>query len=182
MNVANLRRMRDSLILVSSLQRSIPKNSIKARANNMQTFDFVSEPITETLISKMSMPVDGKLSITSGFGNRIHPVLGFMKMHNGIDIAVSYQRVKAVLDGVVSNVGYDAASGNFMKIRHSEKYETAYLHLSEIYYKPGERVNAGYVIGRSGNSGRSTGPHLHFAVKENGQYICLLYTSDAADE
>ena len=68
--------------------------------------------------------------------------------------------------------GWDPkGGGNFIKISHSGRFETSYLHLSEIYYKAGEYVNAGFIIGKSGNSGNSTGPHLHFAVKEYGKYI-----------
>ncbi|MPT33046.1 MAG: M23 family metallopeptidase, partial [Chryseobacterium sp.] len=64
-----------------------------------------------------------------------------------------------------------SGGGNYIKVKHYNRYETAYLHLSEIYYKVGELVKAGYVIAKSGNSGNSTGAHLHFAVRENGKYI-----------
>lgn len=173
-NANAYKRMRDSLLLVASLRQSFSKDEKKPAVNKqVKTFDFISEPImdTERLISKMSMPIDGKMNITSGFGSRVHPVLGYAKMHFGIDIAAAYQKVRSVLDGTVTEVGYDSASGNFMKVRHSDKYETSYSHLSEMYYRTGDKVKAGYIIAKSGNTGRSTGPHLHFAVKENGQFI-----------
>lgn len=68
--------------------------------------------------------------------------------------------------------GWDnKGGGNYIKVRHSNRFETSYLHLSAMYYRAGEPVKAGYIIGKSGNSGNSTGPHLHFAVKEFGVFV-----------
>ena len=93
-------------------------------------------------------------------------------MHNGIDIRANYEAVFSVLDGIVVAAGWDTnGGGNYIKINHFDRFETAYLHLSETYYKVGDFVKAGFVIGKSGNSGHSTGPHLHFSVKEWGKYI-----------
>jgi murein DD-endopeptidase MepM/ murein hydrolase activator NlpD len=76
------------------------------------------------------------------------------------------------MDGTVTETGWDSkGGGNFIKVKHYERFETAYLHLSEIYYRAGELVKAGYIIAKSGNSGNSTGAHLHFSVRENGKYI-----------
>ena len=117
------------------------------------------------------MPLD-KMVITSPFGFRPHPIFGGRKMHNGIDLGANYENVYAVLDGVVSEAGWDnKGGGNYIKVRHSNRFETSYLHLSAMYYRAGEPVKAGYIIGKSGNSGNSTGPHLHFAVKEFGVFV-----------
>ena len=117
------------------------------------------------------MPLD-KMLITSPFGVRNHPIFGGQKMHNGIDLGANYENVYTVLDGIVSEAGWDKnGGGNYIKVRHSNRFETSYLHLSQIYYRTGEVVKAGYIIGKSGNSGNSTGPHLHFAVKEYGKFI-----------
>lgn len=123
-------------------------------------------------ISKIVMPLKNNLSITSAYGSRIHPIFGMQKMHNGIDLKADHEDVYAVLDGIVIESGWDSkGGGNYIKIKHFDRFETSYLHLSEIYYKVGERVRAGFIIGKSGNTGNSTGPHLHFAVKEYSRSI-----------
>ena len=118
------------------------------------------------------MPLNSGISITSPYGIRIHPIFGATKFHNGIDLAANYENVYSVLDGIVTETGWDnKGGGNYIKIKHFNRFETAYLHLSEMYYRVGEFVKAGFIIAKSGNSGNSTGPHLHFSVKEFGQSI-----------
>ena len=117
------------------------------------------------------MPLN-RITVTSPYGTRIHPIFGTAKMHNGIDLKANYEDVHAVLDGIITESGWDTkGGGNYIKIKHYDRFETAYLHLSQMYYKVGEKVRAGFIIGKSGNTGNSTGPHLHFAVKEFGQSI-----------
>ncbi|OWK98056.1 hypothetical protein AP75_08135 [Kaistella haifensis DSM 19056] len=123
-------------------------------------------------ISKIVMPLKNNLSITSGYGSRIHPIFGMRKMHNGIDLKADHEDVYAVLDGIVIESGWDSkGGGNYIKMKHFDRFETAYLHLSQMYYRTGEKVRAGFIIGKSGNTGNSTGPHLHFAVKEYSRSI-----------
>ena len=125
----------------------------------------------ETKIKDVVMPL-ADLFITSNYGLRVHPVSGETKTHNGVDLRASFEPVASILDGVVSDVGYDKKGGGiYIKVRHSPSYETSYLHLSKVYYAPGDKVKAGDIIAKSGNTGNSTGPHLHFAVKENGKFI-----------
>lgn len=120
----------------------------------------------------ISLPLRNNISITSPYGVRTHPIFGNSKMHHGIDLKAHYEGVYAVLDGIITETGWDSkGGGNFIKIKHFNRFETSYLHLSEIYYKVGEKVRAGFIIGKSGNTGNSTGPHLHFAVKEYGRTI-----------
>ena len=134
------------------------------------TYDFVDEP-TE-YFSKIVMPLKNKLTVTSSYGTRTHPIFGSKKMHNGIDLKANYENVYSVIDGIVTATGWDSkGGGNFIKVKHFNRFETTYMHLSEIYYRIGEKVKAGFIIGKSGNSGNSTGPHLHFSVKEFGQNI-----------
>ena len=117
------------------------------------------------------MPLN-RITVTSPYGTRIHPIFGTAKMHNGIDLKANYEDVHAVLDGIITESGWDSkGGGNYIKIKHFNRFETSYLHLSEIFYKVGKKVRAGFIIGKSGNTGNSTGPHLHFAVKEFGQSI-----------
>lgn len=119
-----------------------------------------------------SSPLNSKIEITSPFGTRTHPIFGTKKSHNGIDLKANYENVYSVLDGIVTASGWDSkGGGNFIKINHYNRFETSYLHLSEIYYQVGEKVKAGFIIAKSGNTGNSTGPHLHFGVKEFGQNI-----------
>ena len=135
-----------------------------------QEKDF--ETTFEGLRKNISMPLRNRISVTSPYGTRMHPIFGTAKMHNGIDLKANYEDVYAVLDGIITEAGWDSkGGGNYIKIKHFNRFETSYLHLSEIYYKVGEKVRAGFIIGKSGNTGNSTGPHLHFAVKEFGQSI-----------
>ncbi|WP_312824802.1 M23 family metallopeptidase [Epilithonimonas sp.] len=135
----------------------------------IKKIDFINE---EEFISKISMPLDRSIVVTSPFGKRSHPVLGTTKIHTGTDLKASYENVYAVLDGIVLASGWDpSGGGNYIKIKHSGSFVTSYLHLSEIYYKAGEAVKAGFIIAKSGNTGNSTGAHLHFSVAENGKYI-----------
>lgn len=131
-------------------------------------------------LSQIAMPLKNKMIITSPFGNRFHPLFKKMKMHNGADLKARFEPVYAVLDGIITEAGWDSGGGgNYIKVRHSDSYSTSYLHLSEIFYHTGDRVKAGYIIAKSGNSGNSTGAHLHFAVTENGKYINpLLFLQD----
>lgn len=144
-------------------------NQIVSTEKHIKKFNFLNE---EELVSKISMPLGSRLFVTSPYGWRVHPILGASKMHNGTDFKANYENVYAVLDGIVTESGWNSGGGgNYIKIRHSNTFVTSYLHLSEIYYKAGEFVKAGFIIAKSGNTGNSTGAHLHFAVTEKGKYI-----------
>ena len=161
-------KLQDSLILVAQTKMLIHSQNGK---NQLTQYDFVNKPI-EKNFSKIVMPLNREISITSPYGTRMHPIFGASKFHNGIDLAANYENVYSVLDGIVTETGWDNnGGGNYIKIKHFNRFETAYLHLSEIYYRVGEFVKAGFIIAKSGNSGNSTGPHLHFSVKEFGQNI-----------
>lgn len=163
----NFKKVEDSVIQLLKSKIEIKSTSSK----NIKTFEFLDDNPSNT-ISKISMPLKNGISVTSPFGNRTHPIFGGQKLHNGADLKANYEKVYAVLNGKVIDAGFDAkGGGNYIKIKHSNYFVTSYLHLSEIYYKVGEWVNAGFIIAKSGNSGNSTGPHLHFSVTENGKYI-----------
>jgi len=132
-------------------------------------------PITEQNLAflerqSLSMPLD-EMAITSPFGSRFHPVDKVFKMHSGIDLRAHEDPVYSVLDGIVLEAGYADDAGNYVVVLHSESFETVYAHLAAVYADIGQKVSAGQVIGLSGNTGKSTAPHLHFAVKENGRYV-----------
>ena len=161
-------KLQDSLILVAQTKMLIHSQNGK---NQLTQYDFVNKP-REKNFSKIVMPLNREISITSPYGTRMHPIFGASKFHNGIDLAANYENVYSVLDGIVTETGWDNnGGGNYIKVNHFNRFETAYLHLSEIYYRVGEFVKAGFIIAKSGNSGNSTGPHLHFSVKEFGQSI-----------
>ncbi len=113
-------------------------------------------------------------NVTSRFGSRLHPVLHYRKEHNGVDYRAPVGTpVWAVGDGTVTRAGYDAGSGRHVCIRHLNGLETCYLHLSAFAARvhPGAHVVQKQVIAYSGNSGLSTGPHLHFALKRGGRFV-----------
>jgi murein DD-endopeptidase MepM/ murein hydrolase activator NlpD len=115
----------------------------------------------------MAMPANGRFS--SGFGMRRHPILGYVRMHKGIDIAAPWgSPVFAASDGVVQTAGRASGYGNLIRINHGGIYGTGYGHLSRIYVRPGEHVRRGQRIGAVGNEGLSTGPHLHYELYKNG--------------
>ena len=117
------------------------------------------------------MPVAGA-RITSGYGYRFHPILGFGRMHSGTDLAAPYgSPVYAVADGVVSFVGPHGGHGNYIRLEHGGAIGTGYGHLSRFAVSAGLRVRAGQVIGYVGSTGLSTGPHLHYEVFRNGASV-----------
>ncbi len=116
----------------------------------------------------MAAPVEGS-RITSGFGMRFHPILGYSRFHKGIDFgAVTGTPVHAVTDGLVAFAGRNAGYGNHIRLSHSGVLGSSYSHLSRILVAPGSRVAQGQIIGYVGSTGLSTGPHLHFEVYKSG--------------
>lgn len=121
-------------------------------------------------IQAVYMPLNDMV-VTSRYGERFHPIDKEMKFHQGVDLRAKDGVVFAVLDGIVLDAGYNKVSGNYIKILHKGNFETIYVHLSKFYYKKDDPIHAGDIIALSGNTGKSTAPHLHFAVKENGQFV-----------
>jgi murein DD-endopeptidase MepM/ murein hydrolase activator NlpD len=112
--------------------------------------------------------------ISSGFGNRRHPILGYSKMHKGIDFAASIGTpIFAAGNGVIQEIGRKGAYGNYIRIRHANGYSTAYAHASAFGkgLVHGSKVKQGDVIAYVGSTGRSTGPHLHYEVLVNNVNI-----------
>ncbi|GGO95745.1 peptidoglycan DD-metalloendopeptidase family protein [Wenjunlia tyrosinilytica] len=125
---------------------------------------------------KMAIPLPGHPQVTSPFGNRVHPVTGKLKLHTGTDFgAVEGSSVLAAREGTVVSAGWNDAYGNRVVIDHGtidgRHIETTYNHMSALKVRQGERVSAGTVVGAVGTTGLSTGPHLHFEVRADGQYV-----------
>lgn len=110
--------------------------------------------------------------ISSKFGWRPDPLTGVPRFHQGVDIAVAYGRdVKAAAEGTVAFAGVQHGYGNTVVIDHGDGRQTRYAHLSEPLVRAGDVVAEGQIVGKSGNSGRSTGPHLHFEMLVNGHPV-----------
>lgn len=120
--------------------------------------------------SVMKYPVAGR--ITSKFGNRIHPITGATSFHNGIDIAAPIGTpVHSPYSGVVKSVYSNNTGGIQMIVDHDNGFRTGYAHLSETIARPGQRVKQGEIIAKTGNTGASTGPHLHLTLRKNGTLV-----------
>ena len=121
----------------------------------------------------MKTPINGA-RLSSSFGMRKHPIDGFNKMHRGTDFAAPLGTpIMASGNGVISKVGWCGGGGNCVKIKHNKTYQTVYAHMSKFAkgIKKNVRVKQGQIIGYVGSTGKSTGPHLHYEVIENGKRI-----------
>ena len=133
-------------------------------------YDASGKSVKKTL---MKTPINGA-RLSSPFGMRKHPIDGFNKMHRGTDFAApTGTPIMASGDGVIQKVGWCGGGGNCVKIKHNSTYQTIYAHMSKFArgIKYGVRVKQGQTIGYVGSTGKSTGPHLHYEVIENGKKI-----------
>ncbi len=117
-------------------------------------------------------PLDHYWEITSPYGYRTHPVTGEWEFHKGLDVRAPIGTpLYAAEKGVISQTAELDNYGIIIILKHRGGYETRYAHLDEIYVKEGDSVERGFMIGRSGNTGISTGPHLHFEIRRNGETV-----------
>jgi len=133
-------------------------------------YNLQGETIRKTLLRT---PIDGA-RITSGFGMRLHPLLGYSKMHKGIDFgAPTGTPIFAAGNGTIVSIGRNGDYGNYIRLRHNGQYQTAYAHMSKFAsgLKKGDKVTQGEVIGYVGATGRATGPHLHYEVMIGGEQV-----------
>lgn len=136
------------------------------RFGSPQYFDENGKSSKRTI---MKTPINGA-RLSSKYGNRKHPILGYTKMHRGLDFAApSGTPIFAAGDGIIEKAGWNGSYGKYIRIRHTGTYKTAYAHLSGFHkrIKIGRRVLQGKIIGYVGTTGRSTGPHLHYEVIKN---------------
>jgi murein DD-endopeptidase MepM/ murein hydrolase activator NlpD len=130
------------------------------------TMGFFNEKGESIKKGLLRTPIDGA-RISSPFGNRLHPILGYTKMHRGVDFAApSGTPIMAAGDGVVVKAEFYGAYGRYVQIRHNHEFSTAYAHMSRFArgLRVGSRVRQGQVIGYVGATGRTTGPHLHYEL------------------
>ena len=138
--------------------------------NKVDYFDENGKSMRKTL---MKTPINGA-RLSSSFGKRKHPILGFTKMHTGTDFAApTGTPILASGDGIVTRAQWCGGGGNCVKIKHNRVYQTVYAHMSKFGrgIRKGTRVKQGQIIGYVGSTGLSTGPHLHYEVIENGRKI-----------
>lgn len=121
---------------------------------------------------KMTWPCPSYTRISSEYGWRPHPTLGVTKFHNGVDMAAPKgSDILAAFSGEVVAATYNSTMGNYVLMNHGNGYYTIYMHASKLCVTPGEVIVEGEKIAEVGSTGRSTGPHLHFGVRKNGEYV-----------
>jgi hypothetical protein len=128
-------------------------------------------PAVDRLMA-MGWPVPERYPVGSGFGFRVHPILGMRSFHTGSDIGMPVgTEIYAVLPGRVGCACQDPVSGRYVVLEHGDALASVYCHASELLVRTGERVEAGQAIALVGSTGRSTGPHLHFGLRIAGTWI-----------
>jgi murein DD-endopeptidase MepM/ murein hydrolase activator NlpD len=140
----------------------------KSKSGFNDYYNRKGQSVKKTL---MRTPINGA-RLSSRFGKRRHPVLGYTKVHRGVDFAAPKGvPIMAAGDGVIESLGRNGSFGKYIRIRHNSTYKTAYAHMSGYGrgLKKGSRVRQGNIIGYVGSTGRSTGPHLHYEVLKNGR-------------
>lgn len=149
-----------------------PPKSYETLTDSIVVADSISESHASELegndlIPLVALPLK-QIHISSRFGMRMHPIYHKRIMHNGIDLSARYENVYSMFPGTVIRVGQDKRSGKFVTVRTGD-YTISYCHLSQPFVKENDFVTAGRNIALSGNTGTSTGPHLHITVKKNGK-------------
>ena len=166
--IDSVRRLRDSLE-VTMLRQTHTYEQIEL------IIQTIHKESTYIDLLPCVLPVDLPIEafrITSPFGIRKHPVLKKSRFHGGIDVKASNGRpVKATASGFVVETGYDVSLGAFVRLQHSLGFETIYGHLSGFCVRQGQCIERNEEIGRVGQSGLTTGPHLHYCIKKNGSAI-----------
>lgn len=148
-------------------------------ANNQVDSVTVNLPQQETdsVDSKQKQWISGypsityplkSIKVTSPYGYRRDPITGKQSWHNGLDLRAKNEPAYSMMEGIVEKIGYDSRSGNYVTLKHGN-YRVSYCHLSSIIVRKGEYVYPGIIVGVTGNTGRSTGNHLHLTCKKDGK-------------
>lgn len=145
-----------------------PVDSIQANLLQQET-DSMDSKQKQWISSYPSITYPLKsIKVTSPYGYRRDPFTGKLSWHNGLDLRAKNEPAYAMMDGIVEKVGYDNRSGNYVTLKHGN-YHVSYCHLSSVIVGKGERVFSGTIVGVTGNTGRSTGCHLHLTCKKDGE-------------
>ena len=144
---------------VDSIMMNLPQQKTDSVDNKQKQWISSYPSITYPLKS---------IKITSPYGYRRDPFTGKQSWHNGLDLRAKNEPAYAMMDGIVEKIGYDSRSGNYVTLKHGN-YHVSYCHLSSVIVGKGERVFSGTIVGVTGNTGRSTGCHLHLTCKKDGE-------------
>ena len=157
---------------VDSVTANLPQQETDSVDNKQKQWTSSYPSITYPLKS---------IKVTSPYGYRRDPFTGKLSWHNGLDLRAKNEPAYAMMDGIVEKVGYDNRSGNYVTLRHGN-YHVSYCHLSSIIVRKGESVFPGIIVGVTGNTGRSTGSHLHLTCKKDGKSINpdILFTANSS--
>ena len=161
---------------VKKVEENIPfsaNNDVDSLVINppLQKTDSVDNKQKQWISSYPSITYPLKsIKVTSPYGYRRDPFTGKLLWHNGLDLRAKNEPAYAMMDGIVEKVGYDNRSGNYVTLRHGN-YHVSYCHLSSIIVRKGESVFPGIIVGVTGNTGRSTGCHLHLTCKKDGKSV-----------
>lgn len=147
---------------IAALEKAVAADKAKLEEQNRIKYDG----------GMFQMPCPGYKRVSSDYGTRMHPTLGVQKFHNGVDFAAaSGTPILAAYSGNVVAASYNSSMGNYVMIDHGDGLYTIYMHASKLYVSSGQSVSKGDQIAAVGSTGRSTGPHLHFSVRLNGNYV-----------
>lgn len=149
---------------IAALEKAVAEEKARLAAENVaaRTYDG----------GMFAWPCPSYTRISDEYGNRMHPTLGIEKFHNGVDLAAPYgSSILAAYDGDVVAAAYSSSMGNYIMIDHGDGLYTIYMHASALYVSKGQTVTRGQSIAAVGSTGRSTGNHLHFGVRLNGNYV-----------
>ncbi|WP_242831968.1 murein hydrolase activator EnvC family protein [Butyrivibrio sp. VCD2006] len=147
---------------IAALEKAVEAEKAELAAQNARKYDG----------GMFTFPCPSYTRISDNYGMRTHPTLGIQKMHNGVDLAApSGSAILAAYDGKVVAAAYNSTMGNYVMISHGSGLYTIYMHASAVSVSTGAEVTKGQRIGSVGSTGRSTGPHLHFGVRLNGNYV-----------
>ncbi len=149
---------------IAALEKAVAEEKARLEAENAQARIYNG--------GMFAWPCPGYKRISDEYGNRMHPTLGVEKFHNGLDMAASSGTpILAAYEGDVVAADYSSSMGNYIMINHGSGLYTIYMHCSALYVSKGQSVSKGQNIAAVGSTGRSTGPHLHFSVRLNGNYV-----------
>lgn len=157
---------------VDSIMKNQPQQKTDSVDNKQKQWTSSYPSITYPLKS---------IKVTSPYGYRRDPFTGKLSWHNGLDLRAKNEPAYAMMNGIVEKVGYDNRSGNYVTLRHGN-FHISYCHLSSIIVRKGESVFPGIIVGVTGNTGRSTGYHLHLTCKKDGKSInpAILFNANSS--
>jgi murein DD-endopeptidase MepM/ murein hydrolase activator NlpD len=164
---------KDGVILFGAMRMNNETKRIYRYPSDEDGADYYNERGESVRKALLRTPIDGA-RLTSSFGSRNHPILGYSAMHKGVDFgAPAGTPIQAAGDGVVEQAGWNGSYGNYIRIRHNTEFASAYAHMSKVAtnLRAGQRVRQGQIIGYVGTTGRSTGPHLHYEIIRRGTQV-----------